>query len=146
MLLQNEIWQPIPFRSTFFFSPFECLSPTTDEPTLRTTVLGVGAGAIASILYVLGQLVGNQSLTFVVLAFSVVFGFIAGFTFDSVFKRLESVQALKTDVLGNKNLAETRIGKGSDQLVQPLFLGTPLRNSPSMGWTFRVANLEVEKL
>lgn len=69
-------------------------------PTLRTTVLGVAAGALASILYVLGQLVGNPSpYNFVVLVFSVAFGFIAGFTFDSVFKKLESVQALKTDVL-----------------------------------------------
>src|ERR1700687_5029369 len=46
-----------------------------------------------------GQLVGNPSpFNFVVLVFSVAFGFIAGFTFDSVFKKLESVQALKTDV------------------------------------------------
>jgi hypothetical protein len=70
------------------------------NPTLHTTVLGVAAGALASILYVLGQLVGNPSpYNFVVLVFSVAFGFIAGFTFDSVFKKLESVQALKTDVL-----------------------------------------------
>jgi hypothetical protein len=68
--------------------------------TLRTTVLGVAAGAITSILYVLGQLVGNPSpYNFIVLVFSVGFGFIAGFTFDSVFKKLESVQALRTEML-----------------------------------------------
>jgi hypothetical protein len=72
----------------------------TATPTLRTGVLGVAAGALASLLYILGQLVGNPyPYNFVVLAFSVVFGFIAGFTSDSVFKKLESVQALKTDVL-----------------------------------------------
>lgn len=76
------------------------LRPTENAPTLRTTVLGVGAGAIASVLYVLGQLIGNPSpYNFVILAFSLAFGFIAGFTFDVVFKQLESIQALQSDVL-----------------------------------------------
>jgi hypothetical protein len=79
------------------------LRPEGGNVTLRATVLGVGAGAVASVLYVLGQLVGNPSpYNFVILAFSVAFGFIAGFTADSVFKKLEGMEALRTEVLAQR--------------------------------------------
>jgi hypothetical protein len=105
-------WHRVLFVSLLFLSPLiagasgasiRTLLPTNATPSLKTTVLGVAAGAIASILYVLGQVMGNASpYNFVVLAFSLAFGFIAGFTFDVVFKKLESVQALQSDILTAK--------------------------------------------
>lgn len=78
------------------------LLPSSGSPSMKNTVLGVAAGAITSILYVLAQLMGNPSLpnSFVILGFSVAFGFVAGFTFDVVFERLRSSQVLDTSALG----------------------------------------------
>jgi hypothetical protein len=102
----------IVFTFLLFFAPLlsgasgatiRTLLPDTGTVTLRTTVLGVAAGAVASLLYVLGQLIGNSSpYNFVILVFSVAFGFIAGLTFDGVFKKLETMEALQTDVLTQK--------------------------------------------
>jgi len=107
-----EHWHRTVFIFLLFIAPLvsgasgasiRTLLPTTGAPSLKTTILGVAAGAIASTLYVLGQVVGNPApYNFPVLAFSVAFGFIAGFTFDTVFKKLSSVDALQSDVLTAK--------------------------------------------
>jgi hypothetical protein len=57
-------------------------------------------GAISGVLYVLSHLLANpKPHNFSILVIAVTFGFIAGLTFDAVFKRLESVDVLRTEVL-----------------------------------------------
>ena len=76
------------------------LIPTAGSPTMKSTVLGMAAGAISGLLYVLSHLLANpKPYNFVILVIAVVFGFIAGLTFDAVFKKLESVDVLRLDVL-----------------------------------------------
>lgn len=80
------------------------LLPGQEGMTAGSSVLGAAAGAIASLLYVGAQLLssgasGGSPNNFPLLLFGVGFGFIAGFTFDSVFKKLESVNALQPDEL-----------------------------------------------
>ena len=80
------------------------LLPGQEGMTAGSSVLGAAAGAIASLLYVGAQLLssgasGGSPNNFPLLLFGVGFGFIAGFTFDSVFKKLESVNALHPDEL-----------------------------------------------
>lgn len=75
------------------------LIPAASTPTIKSTVLGMAAGAISGLLYVLSHLLANpKPYNFVILVIAVVFGFIAGLTFDAVFKKLESVDVLRTDV------------------------------------------------
>ena len=83
------------------------LLPGQEGMTAGSSVLGAAAGAIASLLYVGAQLLssgasGGSPNNFPLLLFGVGFGFIAGFTFDSVFKKLESVNALQPDELLKK--------------------------------------------
>jgi hypothetical protein len=83
------------------------LLPGQEGITAGSSVLGAAAGAIASLLYVGAQLLssgasGGSPNNFPLLLFGVGFGFIAGFTFDSVFKKLESVNALEPDALLKK--------------------------------------------
>lgn len=79
------------------------LLPGNEEMKVGTSVLGAAAGAIASLLYVGAQLLaGNSPNNFALLLFSIGFGFIAGFTFDTVFKKLESADALSPDDLLKK--------------------------------------------
>jgi len=80
------------------------LLPGQEGITAGSSVLGAAAGAIASLLYVGAQLLssgasGGSPNNFPLLLFGVGFGFIAGFTFDTVFKKLESVNALHPDEL-----------------------------------------------
>ena len=79
------------------------LLPEQEGITAGSSVLGAAAGAIASLLYVGAQLLSSGSPNnFPLLLFGVGFGFIAGLTFDSVFKKLESVNALEPDELLKK--------------------------------------------
>lgn len=76
------------------------LIPDASTPTVKSTVLGMAAGAISGLLYVLSHLLANpKPHNFAILVIAVAFGFIAGLTFDAVFKKLESVDVLRTDVL-----------------------------------------------
>ena len=51
-------------------------------------------------MYVLSHLLANpKPHNFAILVITVSFGFIAGLTFDAVFKKLESVDVVRTDVL-----------------------------------------------
>ena len=79
------------------------LSGESDERDATTLVRGIAAAAIASILYVLAQLLGGASPhTFALLGFSVAFGFIAGLTSDAVFERIKSINVLKPDDILNR--------------------------------------------
>ena len=79
------------------------LLPGQEGMSRGSSVLGAAAGAIASLLYVGAQLLSSNSPNnFSLLLFAIAFGFIAGFTFDTVFKKLESVDALSPDDLLKK--------------------------------------------
>lgn len=79
------------------------LLPGQEAMSGGISVLGAAAGAIASLLYVGAQLLTNNSPNnFSLLLFAIAFGFIAGFTFDTVFKKLESVDPLSPDDLLKK--------------------------------------------
>ena len=79
------------------------LLPDASVPSVRTTALGMAAGAIAGVLYVLSHVIADpKPQSFAILAFTVAFGFIAGLTFDAVFQKLEKVDALQTSVLKKK--------------------------------------------
>ncbi len=76
------------------------LRPDAGTPTLRTLVLGMAAGAIAGVLYVVSHLIANpKPHNFAILLIAVAFGFIAGLTFDAVFEKLEKVDSLRLDAL-----------------------------------------------
>lgn len=71
---------------------------------LKTTLLGLGAGVIASLLFVASQLAtapdalettGVKTL----IVFVVVVGFIAGITFDAVFKKLRQQDVIDTSTI-----------------------------------------------
>jgi len=105
---------PLSLRLLVFLAPLlsgasgatiRTLFPEGEELNLRTTVKGIAAGVISAELYLLAQLAGNQApYNSTVLIFSVLIGFIAGFTFDRVFKKLEAVDVLQTDVLQKTGL------------------------------------------
>ncbi|HVU32898.1 MAG TPA: hypothetical protein VHE61_05650 [Opitutaceae bacterium] len=76
--------------------------PDAGTPTLRTTMLGLAAGAICGVLYVTSQLAANPDPhQLIVLATAVAFGFIAGLTFDTVFRKLQ-----QQDPIPSKPLAD----------------------------------------
>lgn len=75
------------------------LLPDGGTPTARTTALGMTAGGIAGVLYVISHLLGKTEPGFPLLVIAVIFGFIAGLGFDVVFKKLQTVDVLRTDVL-----------------------------------------------
>ena len=75
------------------------LLPDGGNTNLRSAVKGTAAGVISALLYLVAQLITNPAPSFLVLVFTLIFGFIAGFTFDRVFKKLESIDTLHADVL-----------------------------------------------
>ncbi len=76
------------------------LTPDAGTPTVRTTLLGMAAGAIAGVLYVASQLITNpRPYNFTILLITVAFGFIAGLTFEKSLEKLESADAMRTDAL-----------------------------------------------
>jgi hypothetical protein len=105
----DEPWGRIVFLFLVFVSPMVAgasgatirnLRAETEPNSLKNTVLGVGAGIMASLLYVLAQLVSNANpYSFVLLMFSVAVGFIAGLTFDAVFAKLETIKVVDSEVL-----------------------------------------------
>jgi hypothetical protein len=71
---------------------------------LRTAVLGMAAGAIASLLFVAAQLLTTPDVLESadarrLLFFVVPVGFIAGLTFDDVYRKLRAQDVARTDVL-----------------------------------------------
>jgi hypothetical protein len=71
---------------------------------LTATLLGLGAGLIASLLFVASQLATSPdaletSGVKTLVVFAVVVGFIAGFTFDAVFAKVRSQQILDTSAI-----------------------------------------------
>jgi hypothetical protein len=78
-----------------------------NEMSLNTAVKGTAAGVISALLNLLAQLIGNPTPSFVVLVSTLIFGFIAGFSFDQVFKKLESAESIQTKAL-------KKFGEGGD--------------------------------
>lgn len=86
---------------------------TTNESSLKTFALGAVAGGISSLLYVMAQITTNPKMFLLtesaagmaasppynLLFFTVTIGFIAGFTWDRVYKKLQELDALKADTL-----------------------------------------------
>jgi hypothetical protein len=75
------------------------LLPEGGQTCLRSAVKGTAAGVISALLYLVAQLITNPPSNFLVLVFTLIFGIIAGFTFDRIFKKLESTDTLCTEVL-----------------------------------------------
>ncbi len=76
------------------------LLPEAGTPTMKSMALGIVAGAIAGVLYVASHvLAGPMPHSFAILLIAVIFGFVAGLTFDKVFRKLETVDVLRTDML-----------------------------------------------
>jgi len=74
--------------------------PEASNPNFKSIFLGLAAGAISGVLLLASHLVAKTDPhNFVILMTAVAAGFIAGLTFDGVFKKLESVDVLRTDVL-----------------------------------------------
>jgi hypothetical protein len=76
----------------------------TSESTLRVTVLGAAGGLISSVLYLISQQVGGGTPTtasgrFSQVVFAIVIGFLGGFTFDAVFRKLEGVDVVRTKAI-----------------------------------------------
>jgi hypothetical protein len=65
----------------------------------RTTVLGLTAGAISAVLYIAPQIVAAADPPRPLLLFAVVIGFIAGFTFDAVYRKLAETDVVQTDAV-----------------------------------------------
>jgi drug/metabolite transporter (DMT)-like permease len=73
---------------------------------LKTALLGLGAGVIASLLFIASQLITSSTAlqdkgvkTLVVLVTAV--GFVAGITFDAVYKKLRQQDVIDTGALGH---------------------------------------------
>jgi hypothetical protein len=70
------------------------------------------AGAISAVLYIAAQIAANPALLGgttasvepprSLLLFAVVIGFIAGFTFDAVYRKLAETDVVQTDVVATK--------------------------------------------
>jgi hypothetical protein len=76
------------------------LLPGAGVPTINSMALGMTAGAVAGVLYVISHLIADpKPHNFAVLVISVAFGFIAGLTFDKVFRKLESADVVRTEIL-----------------------------------------------
>ena len=86
---------------------------TAEVSAARTTVLGLAAGAISAVLYIAAQIAANPALLGrtpaatepprPLLLFAVVIGFIAGFTFDAVYRKLAETDVTQTDVVATKS-------------------------------------------
>ena len=73
--------------------------PSDEHPPPLATVLGAAAGAATGVLYIASQYVGGAPLhNFAWLLFAAIFGFVGGFTFDQVFAKLRTVDAVRSDV------------------------------------------------
>jgi hypothetical protein len=76
-----------------------------DGVTLRTTVLGLAAGGVAAVLFLLAQIVSGGGPTGeahpqpLAVPFAVMIGFIAGFTFDRVYRKLAETDVTRIDAL-----------------------------------------------
>ena len=74
--------------------------PDASIPNLKSIFLGLVAGAVSGVLLLTSHLVAKTDPhNFVILMTAVASGFIAGLTFDSVFKKLESVEVVRTEAL-----------------------------------------------
>jgi hypothetical protein len=84
-----------------------------DQTIAQTLALGLAAGAISSVLYIAAQIAANPALlrtgaTFAselprpLLLFAVVIGFIAGLTFDAVFRKLVETDVVHTEAVAVK--------------------------------------------
>ena len=69
-------------------------------PTLGSIAKGAGAGFVAALLYLLAQQFSNPSAySFPVYLCAMVFALIGGFTYETVFKKLESTDVTRTEAL-----------------------------------------------
>jgi hypothetical protein len=84
-----------------------------DQSGARTVALGLAAGAISSVLYIAAQIAANPALLGTgaasatepprpLLLFAVVIGFIAGFTFDAVYRKLAQTDVTHTEAVSVK--------------------------------------------
>ena len=104
-----EGWRPHAFIFLLFLAPMlagasgatvRMFLPDASTPNLKSIFLGLVAGAVSGVLLLTSHLVAKTDPhNFVILMTAVASGFIAGLTFDAVFKKLESVDVVRTDVL-----------------------------------------------
>ncbi len=104
-----EGWRPHAFIFLLFLAPMlagasgatvRMFLPDASTPNLRSIFLGMVAGGVSGVLLLTSHLVAKTDPhNFVILMTAVASGFIAGLTFDAVFKKLESVDVVRTDVL-----------------------------------------------
>jgi ammonia channel protein AmtB len=104
-----ESWRPHAFIFLLFLAPMlagasgatvRMFLPNASTPNFKSIFLGLAAGAISGVLLLASHLVAKTDPhNFVILLTAVAAGFIAGLTFDAVFKKLESVDVLQSDVL-----------------------------------------------
>jgi hypothetical protein len=81
----------------------------------RTLVLGLAAGGVSAVLYLVAQFAASPVLggtaasggpqPNALLLFAVMIGFIAGFTFDTVYKKLALADVAQTGVVSAKKVA-----------------------------------------
>ncbi len=109
-----ESWQSHAFIVLLFLAPMlagasgatvRMFLPDASTPNSKSMILGLAAGAIAGVLLLTSHLLAKTDPhNFAILMTAVASGFIAGLTFDSVFKKLESVDVLRTDGLKKTKL------------------------------------------
>lgn len=99
LILKDQEWGKTVFKFILFLAPLLAgasgatirliFDSNINESPLRKTVLGVTAGAVTALLYVLPQILTNPSpYSVYILGFTVIFAFLAGLSSDTVLKKL----------------------------------------------------------
>jgi hypothetical protein len=107
-------WKPDAFVFLLFLAPMlagasgatvRMFLPQASTPNVKSISLGLAAGAISGVLLVSSHLLATPDIhKFAILLTAVASGFIAGLTFDNVFKKLESVEALQSPVAQKRSV------------------------------------------
>lgn len=111
LALTNSETSKVLFKYLLFLAPLlsgasgatirMLMDPHSSGISYRTIVLGMAAGTTASTLYVLPQILTNPSpYSVYILGSAIIFGFVAGLTFDAVLKKLLTKEVPLTDLPG----------------------------------------------